>query len=72
MSSGVSIGGEPAQYYWCLRHHRVETDDGDLCPGAYRLGPYATAEEAATALERHQQREAQLEAEDARWEGERD
>jgi hypothetical protein len=38
------------KYYFCLEHHRVEGDDG--CPPGDRLGPYASAEEAARALEK--------------------
>lgn len=36
-------------WYWCLRHARVEPEAA--CPHAQRLGPYATEEEAARALE---------------------
>lgn len=37
-------------WYWCLTHHAVEPYDA--CKAADRLGPYATREEAATALDR--------------------
>lgn len=37
------------QYYYCLRHHGVETLDG--CKAADRLGPYPTAEQAAKAIQ---------------------
>jgi hypothetical protein len=37
------------RYYYCLKHHEVEGAEG--CPAADRLGPYATREEAARALE---------------------
>ena len=40
---------EPLQYWWCLVHERVETDDG--CANTERLGPFAEQEEAASALE---------------------
>ena len=63
--SGPGEGG----YFWCLRHHRVETGD-DVCPAQYRLGPYATADEASRALETVEKRNAEWEAEDARWNGE--
>ena len=33
------------QWYWCLRHQRVEPADG--CANSERLGPYPTAEAAA-------------------------
>lgn len=42
------------QYWFCLKHHRVEGRDG--CPNADRLGPYATESEAAQALELARQR----------------
>jgi hypothetical protein len=48
-------------WWWCLRHGRVEQGPG--CPNNERLGPYETEHEAATALERAAQRTA---AEDAR------
>ena len=56
-------------YFWCLRHNRVETG-GDLCPAQFRLGPYATADEATRALETVEKRNAEWDAEDARWTGE--
>jgi hypothetical protein len=63
MSSG---GG--GQFYWCLFHHRVETDD-DSCPGKRTLGPYQTRAEAERAMEKVAERNAEWDAEDARWEG---
>jgi hypothetical protein len=63
--SGLGGGG----YFWCLRHSRVETGD-DLCPGQFRLGPYATADEATRALDKVEKRNAEWDAEDARWTGE--
>jgi hypothetical protein len=55
-------------YYWCLSHHRVETED-DKCPAVNRLGPYNSAEEAEHALDRVRERNETWDAEDARWEG---
>ena len=52
-------------FWWCLTHNRVEgssTDDSG-CANKDRLGPAATHEEAAGALERARARTA---AEDAR------
>ena len=37
-------------WYWCLVHHAVEPYDG--CRKEDRLGPYATREEAAAALDK--------------------
>ena len=62
-------GSVEAAYFWCLRHNRVETG-GDLCPAQYRLGPYATADEATRALDTVEKRNAEWDAEDARWTGE--
>ena len=41
-------------FWFCLRHHAVETGDG--CGPADRLGPYPTAEDAQHALEKVQER----------------
>lgn len=57
------------QYYWCLSHHRVETDD-NICAAVDRLGPYASPQEAEQALDRVRQRNETWDAEDARWNGE--
>jgi hypothetical protein len=42
------------QWYFCLVHHTVETEEG--CKAADRLGPYPTEAEAARALEKVQER----------------
>ncbi len=42
------------KYWFCLKHHAVEGDEG--CRNADRLGPYDTAEEAEHALEKVQER----------------
>jgi hypothetical protein len=47
----------------------VETE-GNACAGVDRLGPYATAQDASHALQQVAEREARLDAEDARWKGE--
>jgi hypothetical protein len=60
-----------ANYYWCLKHKRVETDD-DKCDVTNLLGPYGTREEAVRALDTVRQRNDAWEAEDERWSGERD
>ena len=56
-------------YFWCLKHHRVETD-ADACAAKHTLGPYATTIEAERALERMRERNEKWEADDARWDGE--
>jgi pterin-4a-carbinolamine dehydratase len=42
--------GSATQYWFCLKHHTVEGADG--CRSADRLGPYASSEEAARALDK--------------------
>lgn len=37
-------------YYFCLKHHAVEGEDG--CRATDRLGPYDTEAEASRALEK--------------------
>lgn len=43
-----------AEYWFCLKHHAVEGRDG--CRNADRLGPYGSAEEAARALDKVEER----------------
>ena len=54
-----------SDYWFCVKHHAVEGADG--CPPIDRLGPYATEAEAEKALEKVAERNAEWEAEDARW-----
>ncbi|WP_207915366.1 hypothetical protein [Micromonospora sp. 15K316] len=65
----MSDSGRGAHYYWCVRHHRVETD-ADVCPARHVLGPYASATDAENALQQVRERNEAWEAEDARWAGE--
>lgn len=58
-------------YHWCLRHNRVESGD-DVCPAKHRLGPFPTKAGAELALEKVRERNEEWEAEDARWEREKD
>lgn len=69
-SNDMSNSGSATRYYWCLRHNRVETS-GNACAERYRLGPYGTEAEAQHALEKVAERNAEWDAEDARWSGER-
>jgi hypothetical protein len=50
-------------WFWCLDHQRIEPAAG--CPNDRRMGPYATREAAATALDRARERTAAWDAEDA-------
>jgi hypothetical protein len=43
-------------WWWCLDHR--QTEEGLGCGSTTRLGPYDTAERAATALKRINAREA--------------
>ena len=52
------------RWYFCLKHHAVEGAEG--CPGRDRLGPYASEEEAARALEKVQERNEEWDN-DPRW-----
>jgi hypothetical protein len=55
---------EPA-FFWCLDHSAVEDVDG--CRGEVRLGPYATAAEAADALETARRRTEAWDEQDKAW-----
>lgn len=52
-------------YFWCTDHHAVEDEHG--CRAEVRLGPYPTREAAEHALRSVQERNEQLDAEDADW-----
>lgn len=56
-------------YYWCLKHNRVETDS-DKCPEERLLGPYPTHADAVQGLQRVHERNEKYDAEDASWSGE--
>ena len=49
-------------YWWCLDHKCVE--EGLGCGSSTRVGPYESAERAASALERIGKREKEQEAKD--------
>jgi len=57
-------------FFFCLKHHTVETRDG--CAERHRLGPFATRSEAEHALDKVAERNEQADAEDRAWnEGDR-
>ncbi|GAA2465025.1 hypothetical protein Ahu01nite_007440 [Winogradskya humida] len=68
-SDGMNDSGPGGGYFWCLRHKRVESGD-DVCPAQFRLGPYSSADDATRALDKVEKRNAEWDAEDARWTGE--
>ena len=44
-----------ARYWFCVKHHAVESGS-DMCPPIDRLGPYDSEADAERALEKAQQR----------------
>jgi hypothetical protein len=52
-------------WFFCLKHNTVEGPDG--CAERHRLGPFATQEEAAAALQKVAERNEQADAEDRAW-----
>lgn len=52
------------RFYYCLRHHAVETEVG--CTASQRLGPYPTNDAAERALETVAERNAAWDN-DPRW-----
>ncbi|CAA9363139.1 MAG: hypothetical protein AVDCRST_MAG16-3253 [uncultured Frankineae bacterium] len=53
-------------FWWCLTHNAVEgaPDEDSGCRNQDRLGPYATADQASTALEQARARTAENDARD--------
>ena len=51
------------QWWFCLKHMTVEPAD-TACPGKDRLGPYATRQEAAGALEKVRERNQEWDSKD--------
>ena len=63
------MADDPAtEFYWCLRHQRVESTD--LCPADQRMGPYPSPEAAERFAETAKSRNEDWAAEDERWHGE--
>lgn len=56
--------GKPGEWYYCVRHQKVE--EGPECRAADRLGPYASPEEAAHAMETARERNEEW-RNDPRW-----
>lgn len=68
-SDPMSDSGRGTEYFWCTRHHRVETE-ADVCPARYVLGPYRSKADAEHALQTVQERNEVWDEEDRRWAGE--
>ncbi|ARF82910.1 hypothetical protein ACIG0C_19650 [Kitasatospora aureofaciens] len=56
--------GRPGEWFYCIKHGKVE--EGPECPAKDRLGPYATPDEAAHALETADERNREWQN-DPRW-----
>ncbi|GAA1129438.1 MULTISPECIES: hypothetical protein [Streptomyces violaceusniger group] len=56
--------GKPGEWYYCIKHQKVE--EGPECRAADRLGPYASPEEAARAMETARERNEEW-RNDPRW-----
>ena len=56
-----------SEWYYCLDHHTVEGEEG--CKASQRLGPYPSEAEAARALEKVQERNAEWDS-DPDWDAE--
>ncbi len=55
------------QFFWCLRHDRVEEGD-QACEPDQRMGPYSSHEEAARWREKKDARNEKWDREDREWE----
>ncbi|MER6395020.1 MULTISPECIES: hypothetical protein [unclassified Kitasatospora] len=59
--------GLPGEWFYCIKHAKVE--EGPECPAKDRLGPYASREEAAHALETAEERNREWKNDDERFDG---
>jgi len=55
------------QWYWCTKDDRAERGPG--CPAQFRMGPYASREEALNWQQKVEGRNDRWEDDDERWEG---
>jgi hypothetical protein len=54
------------EHWWfCLKHMRVEPDEG--CPNKDRMGPYETRDAAANALQTAAERNKEWKKQDDDW-----
>ncbi|HET6697513.1 MAG TPA: hypothetical protein VFM50_09740 [Nocardioidaceae bacterium] len=58
------MGATDEEYWFCLKHHEVEGEQG--CRNADRLGPYPTREAASRALDKVEERNEDWEH-DPKW-----
>lgn len=52
-----------SDFWYCVKHHRVEQGE-DVCPPIDRLGPYATRDEAEQALATAERRNQEWDEQD--------
>ncbi|MFO7250977.1 MAG: hypothetical protein DIU60_009525 [Actinomycetes bacterium] len=65
-NQGQGVTAEPAERWWyCLKHMRVEPDEG--CPNKHRMGPYPSREAAAAALQTADERNEAWREADKEW-----
>lgn len=57
--------GQNTAWYYCMKHERVEPEDG--CKATDRLGPYPSPEAAEGGLQALHSREERLSEEDREW-----
>ncbi len=57
------------QFFWCLRHDRVE-EGAEACEPDQRMGPYSSRQEAQNWREKKDARNEEWDREDREWEGE--
>ena len=62
---------ETKQWYWCLRHQRVESEDTG-CANDQRMGPYPSADAAEHWKDKVESRNEAWDEEDRKWEGDAD
>jgi hypothetical protein len=62
MSESMSTSGIEDQWWFCLKHMRVEQGPG--CPGKDRMGPYDSEADAAHALEHARERNEEWQRQD--------
>lgn len=58
-------GEQAGQFYWCLRHKRVES--ADRCGAELLMGPYPSAAEAESYADKAKTRNEAWDDEDERW-----
>lgn len=63
-----AVTTQPTEWYWCFDHGAVEAA-ARACAAERRIGPFATADEAARWKDRVEARNQEWDAADRAWEG---